>query len=114
MHRLFHCSTECFVIALVYIDRLVKANTAITVGPPTCHRLLLTAAMLAVKFNDDAFYSNAYYARVGGLKVWEMNRLESQLLHMLDWRLQVSPEEFELYSKCISRHVLNEPGTRDV
>jgi len=53
--------------------------------------------MLAVKFFDDTYYSNAYYAKVGGVKAPEMNVLEVHFLRLIDWHLYVSPEEFDLY-----------------
>lgn len=33
--------------------------------PPFFARLLVTSVMLAVKFFDDVYYSNAYYAKAG-------------------------------------------------
>jgi len=97
IHKYFGCSDECFVLALIYIDRLVKIHPAITVSALSCHRLLLTAVMLAAKFHDDLFYSNAHYAKVGGLSLSEMCALESRFLNLLCWKLYVSPEEYESY-----------------
>jgi Cyclin len=32
--------------------------------------------MLAVKFYEDDFYKNTFYAKLGGIPPWEMNCLE--------------------------------------
>ena len=95
--RYFLCSPECFVIALVYIDRIMKKQPDFGVCKLNIHRLIVTSMMLAVKFFDDVYYSNAYYAKVGGVKGPEMNVLELHFLRLIDWQLFVSPEEFELY-----------------
>lgn len=99
--RFFQCSRECFVLALIYIDRLLQSNSHIWLCSLNVHRLVVTALMVAVKFADDTFYSNAYYAKVGGLPLREMNHLEATLLRMLHFRLHVLPWEFHKYLKLI-------------
>lgn len=47
----------------------------------------------AAKLTDDNFYNNSYYAKIGGIATAELNRLELQLLKLLDFRLVVSPAE---------------------
>ena len=95
--RYFLCSPECFVMSLVYIDRIMKKQSDFVISKLNIHRLIVTSMMLAVKFFDDTYYSNAYYAKVGGVKAPEMNVLEVHFLRLIDWHLYVSPEEFDLY-----------------
>lgn len=38
MHRYFECSNECFVLALIYIDRIVKVHDEFTVSTLNVHR----------------------------------------------------------------------------
>jgi hypothetical protein len=42
-------------------------------------------------------YNNAYFARVGGVEVSEMNGLELEFLFALRFRLNVTPDEFASY-----------------
>lgn len=109
--RYFLCSPECFVIALVYIDRVMKKQPDLTVCKLNIHRLIVTSMMLAVKFFDDVYYSNAYYAKVGGVKGNEMNVLELHFLRLIDWQLFVSPEEFDLYKTNVLVAVAGTPAT---
>lgn len=95
--KYFQCSNECFVLCLVYIDRIVKRHPEFTICNLNIHRLLVTSIMLAVKFFDDVYYSNAYYAKVGGVKTKEVNALEAQFLHLIDWCLHVTPQEYDQY-----------------
>jgi hypothetical protein len=95
--RYFLCSPECFVMALIYVDRIVRRHSDFIVCKLNVHRLIVTSMMLSVKFFDDVYYSNAYYAKVGGVRGSEMNVLEAHFLRLLDWDLFVKPEEFEAY-----------------
>jgi hypothetical protein len=97
LKQYFGCSPECFVLALVYLDRVVKMHPDFAISRLNIHRLLVTAVMIAAKFFDDVYYSNGYYARVGGVRLKEMNVLEVRLLDLLSWRLYVSPQEYQQY-----------------
>jgi len=93
----FQCSNECFVLALIYIDRIVKLHPEFTISSLNIHRLLVTSVMLAAKFFDDVYYSNSYYAKVGGVRTPELNALEAQFLRLIEWKLHVFPQEYEQY-----------------
>jgi hypothetical protein len=97
LQRYFGCSSECFVLALVYLDRVVKTHPDFSISNLNIHRLVVTSVMIAAKFFDDVYYSNAYYARVGGVRLKEMNVLEVRFLELLQWRLFVSPQEYLQY-----------------
>eukprot|EP00920_Eleutheroschizon_duboscqi_P028605 GHVT01069684.1.p1 GENE.GHVT01069684.1~~GHVT01069684.1.p1 ORF type:complete len:954 (-),score=185.22 GHVT01069684.1:329-3190(-) len=93
----FDCSNECFVLALVYIDRIMKLHERFTVSILNIHRLLITAVTLAAKFFDDTYYSNRHYARVGGVRTKEINALEAHFLSLIQFQLYVSAEEYDQY-----------------
>lgn len=101
IHKYFFCSDECYVMGLVYIDRIGKIDPSLTVCELTVHRLLVLTVMVAAKFHDDVYYSNAYYAKVAGLSLKEVNALEAKLVKMLDWKVFVDPEEYALYHKLV-------------
>lgn len=88
------CSPSCFIVAHIYIDRFIqRMNVPLT--SLNIHRLLITSVVVAAKFIDDAFFNNAYYAKVGGVGTRELNRLEMKFLFSLDFRLYVSVETFQ-------------------
>lgn len=97
IRRHLRCSKECLILALVYIDRIVEANHDVVISNFTVHRLLLTAILVASKFQDDNGFSNAHYARVGGFALGDLNDLESHFLQYIGWRLHVKPEEYRWY-----------------
>ncbi len=98
------CSPECYIIALIYIDRVMQRNQTLVLSSLNVHRLLLTSIMVAVKFCDDSTYNNAYYARVGGIGAAELNRLELDFLRRINWALAVPPPLFHRYHTELLKH----------
>lgn len=97
IYKYTQCSASCFVVGYVYMDRLVHRHPELLVVSLNVHRLLITSVMVAAKMLDDVHFDNAFYARVGGVNNKELNRLELELLFMLDFGLVVSSRVFESY-----------------
>ncbi len=57
--------------------------------------------LLAIKFHDDRFYANSYYAAVGGIALEELNKLETEMLSLLQFSLHVQPGLFYQYVRNI-------------
>lgn len=91
-----NCSGECFVLALVYIDRLIQRNNFV-INSLNVHRILITSVMLAAKFFDDHYYNNTYYAKIGGVPRNEMNMLELEFLFLVNFTLYLDPNEYQKY-----------------
>ncbi|KAL7066799.1 cyclin, N-terminal domain-containing protein [Cryptosporidium serpentis] len=99
----FGCSNECFVLALIYIGRIIKVNRNFTLSLLNVHRVIVTALMLATKFFDDVYYSNAFYARVSGVGTRELNSLEIHFLRLVRFQLFVTIQEYETCRSCVMR-----------
>eukprot|EP00041_Stephanoeca_diplocostata_P016896 m.335059 g.335059 ORF g.335059 m.335059 type:complete len:391 (-) comp20521_c0_seq1:228-1400(-) len=97
------CSKECFIIALVYAERLLEKQENFTLSRKNVHRFMLVSIMIASKILDDFYCRNVFYAKAGGLSVDAINDLELQMVFMLDFVLQVQPEEFALYRDSLRR-----------
>ncbi|KAH7427221.1 hypothetical protein KP509_10G034800 [Ceratopteris richardii] len=110
IYKYAHCSPSCFVVAYAYLDRFIHRHPGVPVTSLNIHRLLITSVMVAAKFLDDAYYNNAYYAKVGGVTTAEINRLELEFLFTLGFRLQVTTHIFESYCCHLEReYALGEP-----
>lgn len=103
IHKYASCSNECFILSLIYIDRLIQRNNFL-LTELNVHRVVITSLLLAAKFFDDAYYNNAYYAKVGGVLVSEMNGLEVDFLFRINFSLSVDPVEFEKYRAELLAH----------
>jgi hypothetical protein len=97
------CSPQCFIVALIYIDRLLSRHPEFLLRSSNVHRLLITSLLLAAKSHEDCSYNNAFYARLGGLSIVELNSLELALLSLLDFELAVPPQTYLRYSSEFSR-----------
>ena len=53
--------------------------------------------LLAIKYNEDDYYSNQYYARVGGVSLNELNELEYNLLILLEFDIFVDDDVYTKY-----------------
>ncbi|KAK0476627.1 cyclin-domain-containing protein [Armillaria novae-zelandiae] len=89
--RFINVERSCLLVSLCYIDAICARHPLFTLSSLTCHRFLITAIAVASKCLCDSFCTNALYARVGGISLTELNILEREFLHMIDWRLMVSP-----------------------
>lgn len=97
IHHFLNCGSACYVLGLIYIDRVIKSHPEVVINALSCHRLLLVSTVVAAKFYDDTFYSNAFYAKVGGVNLKELNGLEFRFLQLLGWKCHVHPEEYGVY-----------------
>eukprot|EP00250_Pteridium_aquilinum_P011256 c19941_g1_i1 orf=371-1153(-) len=107
IYKYTNCSPSCFVVAYAYMDRLVHRQPDQPIISLNVHRLLITSVMLAAKTLDDIHYNNAFYARVGGVSIAELNRMELDLLFRLDFRLCVTTRTFESYCVHLEREFCN-------
>jgi len=101
IRKFFRCTDECFVLCLVFIDRIVKSHPEIQVTNLTCHRLILIGTVVAAKFHDDEYASNAYFAKVGGIECSELNALEAEFLELINWRLNVTGSDYDWYLNAL-------------
>ncbi|KAJ7981319.1 Cyclin [Quillaja saponaria] len=70
------------------------------------YKLLVSSVMVASKMLDDVPYNNAFYARVGGVSNAELNKLELELLFLLDFGVMVSSQVFESYCSHLEKEML--------
>lgn len=61
------------------------------------NRILLCAILAAIKYNEDDYYSNVFYSKVGGITLSEINDLELAFLSGIDYSLYISNKEFISY-----------------
>jgi hypothetical protein len=99
-----YCSSECFIFALIYLDRLITQNKNCHITLYNVHRLLITSVLLAAKGRDDTYYSNAYYSAIGGISNSEINKLEVAFLLLVDFNLFITPETYEQYKTYLLQH----------
>ncbi len=90
--------SSSLILALIYIDRICseKENNVILIDN-NIFKLFLIALTLAIKYNEDFYDDNAYFAKVGGIDLKEINIIEKEFLNLIDFRLFVSDDIFNKY-----------------
>ncbi|KAF8961772.1 hypothetical protein BGZ46_001298 [Entomortierella lignicola] len=84
--------------------KLSVASNGFRINSFNIHRLLITCIMVAAKFTSDHFYSNARYAKVGGLSLLELNQLELEFLFTTRFELNVKVEELQKVGNALLRY----------
>ena len=93
------------IISLIFIDKL--CHTAdVTLTHYNIHRILFTALLLSIKYNEDSFFDNQYYSEIAGVKIKELKLLEFTFVSLVDFNLFVSDELYEKYRNYLENFEL--------
>lgn len=96
LERLFrygHPEALHLLAIVAYSERLIKSHS-LFVPPAGWHRFTVAAWIVAGKaLLGDQYWTNQYWARVAGITVPEIFALETELIELLQWRLQIPPDE---------------------
>ena len=84
------------IICLIYLDRYLKMNKII-LTEFNVHRIFFSSLLLAIKYNEDNFYTNKFYSNVSGLKCSELNKLELKFSTEIKFDLFVDKNLYEKY-----------------
>ena len=99
------------ILSLIYIDRLCQ-NCKLTLTFYNIHRIVFAAILIAIKYNEDNFYDNKYYAEIAGVKLKELKLMEYQFVELIDFKMYVSDEIFNKYNSYLNsfekNQILNE------
>jgi hypothetical protein len=84
------------ILSLIYIDRLCEIGKIILTYY-NIHKILFGAILIAIKYNEDNFYDNKYYAKIAGVKISELKLMELNFILFIDYQMFVPEEIFTNY-----------------
>jgi hypothetical protein len=84
------------ILSLIYIDRLCEIGKIILTYY-NIHKILFGAILIAIKYNEDNFYDNKYYAKIAGVKISELKLMELNFIRFIDYQMFVPEEIFTNY-----------------
>ena len=70
--------------------------------------------LIALKYNEDDYFANEFYAKVGGVAKKEIDKLEYEFLIRSEYKLYVSEDVFEKYNNYqpfIQRKIFKKSGS---
>lgn len=105
LHRIWKYSKmdeSSLIFALVYIDRLCSKKKII-LTEFNVHRILFSSILIAIKFNEDKYFSNKYYSKIGGMELKQLNEMEMEFLVEINFHMLIENKLFEKYKRnlCI-------------
>ncbi|CAI2373389.1 unnamed protein product [Moneuplotes crassus] len=100
IYQYSECHESCFVMAMIFIERVLQEYSASSKSLPfNVYTLCLASMVLAIKLSEDDTCNNEFYARLGGVSNDEMVELELELLKLIKFDIFISKEEFTSYQK---------------
>lgn len=102
------CSLDKVVLLVVlyYIDLFSRCYPGFCINSLTVHRFIITSVTVASKGLCDAFCTNKYYSKVGGISQVELNLLEVDFLTRTNYCIVPPPEVLaNIYSRLLEQPV---------
>ena len=95
------------IIALMYIDRLSDISS-ILLTPFNVHRILFVSILLAIKYNEDICFGFDFYAKIAGMPISDLKKMERDFVYLIKFKLFIDKEEFDNYNSYIDEIEYNE------
>ena len=93
--------TSTIILILIYIDRICNIQK-FKLTYYNVYKLILASMIIAIKYNEDEYYSNKFYSKLGGVSISEIVFLEYNFLSLIHYNLFVNNELFKKYNDYIS------------
>lgn len=100
LYKYSKMNDSTMVLMLIYIDKICEISK-FKLTYYNIHKLLLASMVIAIKYNEDDFYSSKYYASIGGVSNKEMNYLEYEFLRLLNFSLFIDEKLYDKYNNYI-------------
>lgn len=88
------------IVGIILVDRIMK-EASLKLSHNNIHRILIACLVVALKLNEDIIFTDKEYAMIGGINLKLFIELEKEALQLLDWRVEVTYEEYMLYKTLI-------------
>ena len=83
---------------MIYIDEIDKKKP---ITEFNIHRIMFIAILISIKYNEDNVFKNDYYAKIAGVNLNEINKMEFEFINLLNFNVYIDPYVFENYKKLI-------------
>ena len=84
------------ILSIIYIDRFCRKNNYV-LSYYSIYRLLLTACLLSIKYNEDIKIDMNYYSEIAGISADIIYNLEKTMFYLINFDLFVNDEDYTNY-----------------
>ena len=91
------------ICSIIYIDYFCHKNKYI-LSINNIHRILLTACLLSLKFNEDNAVNYKYYSDITGVSMEDLKNLEFYMYFKMNFSLYIKYELYKSYYDYFSNY----------
>lgn len=92
---------QSLISALIYIDKICEKEK-IFITKVNVYKLVLICIMISMKYNEDDINSNAFFAKVGGIDLENLNQIENKTYEILNYDLYIDDNLYQKYEDNLS------------
>jgi len=96
--------SSTLIIGLIYLDR-VSDLSQLELTYNNIHRLFFVSILMSIKYNEDDIYSNEFYAKVAGIQMVELNKIERVFIGMMNFILFVDRQLYDAYKENLQKYI---------
>ena len=100
LYKYCRINISTIILVLIYIDRICNINK-FKLTYYNIHKLILSSMVVAIKYNEESYYSIIFYAKIGGVSKTEMINLEYNFVTLIKFNLFVKEDLFKKYNDYI-------------
>ena len=97
---------QSLISALIYIDKICEKEK-IFITKVNVYKLVLICIMISMKYNEDDINSNAFFAKVGGIDLENLNQIENKTYEILNYDLYIDDNLYQKYEDNLSLFMSN-------
>ncbi len=101
--KYFECSPMVYIGSIIYLYRYIVISGD-TVNYLNIHRIIFICCLISVKYWEDNVFGNKFYSQIGGINLRELNGLEISMLQTLQFKLDISTNQFHHCIQFILYH----------
>lgn len=99
-------SPKILILALFYIFRFRQRCPDPFIGAPTSEaRLLVTALMVAEKYENDVSYANRTWVKLSNIPAEELRKMETEFLLGIEFKLHLTQREWNQFCTHLSADI---------
>ena len=98
-------SNNTLIKALIYIDIIHQKNN-FSITYYNIHKLLFISIVFAAKYNSDIFLTKEIYAKIGGVSVKELEKLEKKYCLFINNEFYIEKKLFDRYCQNINNDII--------
>ena len=100
--KYLEASESTLIVSFILMKRFCS-STSLKLTNFNVHRIVFASFLTASKFNLDSVFSNKYFAKVAGVCMKELNKLEVDFLSKLRYNLWIKEEEYQTNFEAIEQ-----------